>query len=280
MLWEGTLNEWILWPQCTENFDSGATGPLMVCSHRMRYCGFPNRMRYYGRDRVLMKRSSSLTSRRSRDAGSGRDACAVRCQGWTGSWTSDIREEQGQSFILVSSLESDVCLYNYLCRIRRIRCNWQRKLILRLPIFNLRVHVYILCKRSQKKQIGVWEAGPTVSACILLFFYVFFPRFLYQESSRAHKYYKQRISDLRAQTNTDRGNDADTEGADGEDTPGAADRKKQRKKKRSRWGPQEGAASSAEGGGAQAPPPPPPGKNAIKNCSFFVPTSTFLKVTN
>ena len=104
MLWEGTLCQWILWPQCTENFDSGATGPLMVCSLRMRYCGFPNRMRYYGRDRVLTKRSSSLTSRRSRDAGSGRDACAVRCQGWTRSWTSGTREEQGQSFILVSRI--------------------------------------------------------------------------------------------------------------------------------------------------------------------------------
>ena len=83
-------------------------------------------------------------------------------------------------------------------------------------------------------------------------------RFLYQESSRAHKYYKQRISDLRAQTNTDRGNDADTEGADGEDA--AADRKKQRKKKRSRWGPQEAPESSADNGGTPAPPPPPPGK--------------------
>ena len=122
MFWEGKLCQWILWPQCTENFDSGATGPLMVCSHRMRYCGFPNRMRYYGRDRVLMKRSSSLTSRRSRDARSGRDACAVRCQGWTGSWTSGIREEQGQSFILVCSLEYDVCLYKYLYW---VRCNLQ-----------------------------------------------------------------------------------------------------------------------------------------------------------
>ena len=134
---------------------------------------------------------------------------------------------------------------------------------MKLLIFNFRIFGYSSCKKTE-----VWETGTTVSACIVLFLCIFF-RFLYQESSRAHKYYKQRISDLRAQTNADGGNDADTEGADGEDTPGAADRKKQRKKKRSRWGPQEGADSSAEGGGAPAPPPPPPGKTPLKIVVIF-----------
>ena len=55
---------------------------------------------------------------------------------------------------------------------------------------------------------------------------------------------------MREEASTAGGNEADAEGADGDDAPGS-DRRKQRKKKRSRWGPQDDSAPQSS---APAPP--------------------------